>query len=100
MEITRIENIIDKIELELIEEEMQITVESSSQEEEKRKEEVKIIQKEEVNIVDIKETNRDIIEIENKVKERKIEFLYKRNTEEQKNKITEEATNFSLKKSI
>ena len=30
MEITRIENIIDKIELESIEEEMQITVESSS----------------------------------------------------------------------
>ena len=43
VEITRTENIIDKIELESIEEEMQITVESSSQEEEKRIEEVKII---------------------------------------------------------
>ena len=82
VEITRTENIIDKIELESIEEEMQITVESSSQEEKKRKEEGKIIQKEEANIADIKETNRDMIEIENKVKERKIEFLYERNTEE------------------
>ena len=40
------------------------------------------------------------MEIENKVKERKMEFLYERNTEEQKNKITEEATNSLLEKSI
>ena len=61
---------------------------------------MKIIQKEEVNIADVKETNRDMMEIENKVKERKIEFPYERNTEEQENKITEEATNSSLEKSI
>src|SRR5437667_147401 len=90
MEITRIENIIGKIELESIEEEMQITVESSSQEEKKRKEEGKIIQREEANIADTKETNRDMMEIENKKEEyEQAKFIVEEDLEEKTNNTTQ-----------